>query len=127
MTASFTNGIWTGLVTVNVESRATVLAAEDGNNHTGLSTPFDVVTGRVLNLPTSDLVYDPFRKKILAGVLGSAVTNKQSVAVIDPLTGKASSSIPLGSEPGKLALSEDGHYLYVALMSTGGVGRIDLE
>ena len=127
LTTSFTNGIWTGPVTINSESRATVLVADDGNGHTAFSTPFDVVTARLLNLTTSDLVYDPVRKNILAGVPGSAGTNKQSVIAIDPLTGSVSSTVFLGSDPGVMALSDDGRFLYVALMSTGGVARVDLQ
>src|SRR5690348_3094384 len=74
---------------------------------------------RQLSLPTSDLAYDRFTRRLYASVpapvspsLGIA---GDSVVVIDPEAGTVGPVIPIGSAPGKLALSDDGRYLYVAL------------
>jgi hypothetical protein len=74
---------------------------------------------RELKLPTTDLVYDRFTARIYAGVSATGAPELgvpgDSIAVIDPERGVVERSLPLGSEPGKLALSDDGRYLYVAL------------
>lgn len=49
-----------------------------------------------------------------------------SVILVDPTTGKVQDSIPIGSAPGKLALSGDDQYLYVAVPSLGVVRRFHL-
>lgn len=41
-TADFTEGVWTGQVTVYEQASDVFLVADDGNGHTGLSNPFDV-------------------------------------------------------------------------------------
>ena len=41
---SFTNGIWSGNVSVNQPVTFVTLQAEDGQGHTGSSNPFDVIT-----------------------------------------------------------------------------------
>ncbi len=125
---TFTNGAWSGAVTVNArESRGTVLLVDDGNGHNGASAGFDVGDGQVFNLPVSDIVYDQARGTLLAGLLGTAGTNGQSVVSVDPDTGTISAPIFLGSDPGGLALTDDGKWLYVALASTGGIVRVNLE
>ena len=49
-----------------------------------------------------------------------------SVVVINLATGLLEKTILIGSEPNKLAISDDGQYLYVALDGAGAVGRIGL-
>lgn len=78
-------------------------------------------------LPVNKLVYDPARKKLYASVPSRAGTNGNSIAVIDPATGTVTSTIPIGSEPNALALSQDGTYLYVGLDGPGAVRRLDLN
>jgi hypothetical protein len=84
----------------------------------------------IANFRTRDLVYDPLRERIWASVVfGSNIFGPivNSVALIDPVTGDVRTSIPLGSEPGKLALSDDGKYLYVSVSADTLIHRIDLE
>ena len=50
-----------------------------------------------------------------------------AVAVIDPATGTVQARIQVGAEPGPLAMSDDGKYLYVGLTRDGAVRRVDLE
>lgn len=77
-------------------------------------------------LPTKDLVYDPVRGLLHASVPGRAGSIGNSVIALDPE--KAALGVPLwvGSEPGKLALSDDGRSLYVALAGAAAVRRVDL-
>jgi uncharacterized repeat protein (TIGR01451 family) len=81
---------------------------------------------RQIRLATNDLVYDRFSLRIYASVPSSAGSGGNSVVPIDPETGSIGSPVFVGSEPGKLALSDDGRYLYVALDGAAAVRRFDL-
>jgi uncharacterized repeat protein (TIGR01451 family) len=120
----FTNGIWSGSVTVAGENPAVVLTAGDGSGHSGVSSAFDVMGGPMLALSTSDVVYDPLRSLLWAGIQSGS--NAPSIVSIDPASGTVSPPISLNSAPGKLAISDDGQFLYAAL-TTGGVARLNLN
>jgi len=77
------------------------------------------------DLITREIVYDPVSKKIYASVPAEAGRGGNSVVPIDPLTGEVGIPIPVGSQPGRMAVSDDGKYLYVAL-ETGDIRRVDL-
>lgn len=81
---------------------------------------------RQITLPAKDLVYDPSSGKIYASVPGTAGSTGNSIRAIDPVTGDVGAPIFIGSEPGKLALSDNGQYLYVALDGAAAVRRLDL-
>jgi hypothetical protein len=75
-----------------------------------------------LSLATNDIIYDPNTKLIFASAPGSPGT----IIPIDPVTRTVGTHIPVGNEPKKLALSDNGQYLYVGLDGEGAVQRIDL-
>ena len=81
---------------------------------------------RKITLKTNDIIYDPVSHKIYASVPSSAGVNGNSITVIDPWTGVVGPSIPVGSEPNKLALSDDGQYLYVGLDGAAAVRRLHI-
>ncbi len=84
----------------------------------------------IANFRTRDLVYDPDRQRIWASVVfgsNSSGPIVNCVAPIDPVTGDVGPAIPLGGEPGKLALSDDGRYLYVSVSFDTLIHRVDLE
>ena len=80
---------------------------------------------RRINLTTNDLVYSSTTGKIYASIPSSAGSSGNSIAAIDPATGLISSTTFIGSEPNKLALSDDGHSLYVSLDGTFAIRRFD--
>lgn len=82
---------------------------------------------RTINLVTNDLVYDPVSRKLYASVPSSAGANGNSITVIDPITLNVGPSIFVGSEPNRLALSDDGQFLYVGLDGAGAVRRVNLR
>jgi len=51
---------------------------------------------------------------------------RNSVVSIDPVSGAIGQPIFVGSEPGKLVISDDGQYLYVSLAAAAAVRRVDL-
>jgi hypothetical protein len=77
-----------------------------------------------LHIATSlSLVYDPVSNRIYAGLAGSSYWDGDSIAFIDPFSGKVELKANVGNGPVKLALSHDSKYLYVALHGTGTVKR----
>lgn len=92
-------------------------------NGTGNGTVNDI---RQITLATNDIIYNPFTGKIYASVPSRAGgTLGNSVTVIDPATGIVGQSVFVGSEPGKLAFSDDGRFLYVALAGSAAVRVVD--
>ena len=81
---------------------------------------------RTLNLPANDLVWDAKAQLIYASLPSSYGSNGNSIAVINPLTGKITAYHFVGSEPTQLALSADSSYLYVGLNGNGSVQRMIL-
>ena len=82
---------------------------------------------QTLNLATKDILYDPFRQVIYASVPASSASHPNTIAIIDPVTGTTISSIPTGTDPGTLALSGDGQFLYVGLDGQGSVARFTVS
>lgn len=77
-------------------------------------------------LATNDIAYDRTRGRIWASVPGSDPQRGNTVTAIDPTTGVIGASISVGSEPGPLAISDDGAYLYVGLGGAPLVVRVNL-
>ena len=92
------------------------------------SLPFAVGISSVatLALRANDLVADAARARLYASVAGTDAARANTVAKIDPATGVIEATVVVGSDPGRMAMSDDGQYLYVALRGTGEVARVDL-
>ena len=80
---------------------------------------------RSLGLTTKDLVVDVNSQTIFASVPPTAGGSQNSVIGFDPATGAVSSSTVVGSSPNKLAISDDGQYVYVALDGESAVRRFE--
>src|ERR1044072_1285144 len=80
---------------------------------------------RQINLTTNDLVYSSNTGRIYASLPSAAGSGGNSIAAIDPTTGQITSTTFIGSEPNKLALSDDGHSLYVSLDGAFAIRRFD--
>lgn len=78
-----------------------------------------------MELTTNDLVYNRFDGLLYASVPSSSGANGNSIAVIDPMTATILDTVFVGSEPGALALSDDGAALWVALTGASAVRRFD--
>ncbi len=80
-----------------------------------------------IDLLSRDLIYDPTRDKIYASVPSSAGSSGNSIVSIDVKTAALGVPIYAGNEPNKLALSDDGQYLYVGLDGDGAIRRVNLN
>jgi hypothetical protein len=84
-------------------------------------------TAAALTLMANDLVYNPFDFRLYASVSSQQGPEGNSIAVIDPYAGTLVKTIFVGSEPTKLALSDDGQSLWVALDGAASVRQVDLQ
>jgi trimeric autotransporter adhesin len=90
---------------------------------------FDVTypaTVTILDLPANALVWDPYAQRIYASLPSSYGSQGNTIAVINPFTGRVSGYYFAGSEPNQLALSSDSKYLYAGLNGNGSVQRFVL-
>jgi hypothetical protein len=78
-------------------------------------------------LTTNDIIYDKLRQRIYASIPSTATSNPNSITVVDPVTLSTGPSVPVGSEPNKLAISDDGQILYVGLDGEGAVQQVNLS
>jgi len=126
ITISSTSG-WSGNVTLPAASTSPLrLRASDAVGNAGSSNAFEIL--RSLNLVTADLLWDADRGKMYASVptsaTGSPYANK--VVTIDPATLQITGSVTTNQDPGQLAITSGGEYLYVALNGNGTVAKINL-
>ena len=78
-------------------------------------------------LVSNSMVYNPVDGLIYASIPGSSTYPKgNSIVSVDPATGAFGTPIFVGSEPDKLALTADGHYLWVGLDGASAVRKVDL-
>ncbi|HEX2573333.1 MAG TPA: IPT/TIG domain-containing protein [Polyangia bacterium] len=79
-----------------------------------------------VNLTATDLASDTGSGRLYAAVPASAPSLANTVAALDPVTGSVLYSVPVGNDPGLLALSDNGQFLYVGLRGLPAVRRIDV-
>jgi hypothetical protein len=91
------------------------------------SVPFLFTVYRAVPLEASNVVYDPKGKRLWASLGASATRNPNTVVSINPATGAIGKPIAVANDPQRLALSDDGQYLYVALWGSNQIQRIVLK
>ena len=93
----------------------------------GASTNLALTVFREISLDMNHLLYDPFTRKIYATIPSTApqVTGN-SIVAIDPVTGHLASPINIGSEPNRLAESDDGVFLYAGIDGALSLRRLNL-
>lgn len=79
-----------------------------------------------VTLTVKDLVSDPTRSLLYASFGSGAGYLANSVVAIDPVNDIIGSPTIVGSNPGRLAVSSDGQFLYVALDGAGTVQKLSL-
>lgn len=81
---------------------------------------------KFVNIHNNDIIYVPSEDKIYVTTPSSG-NNGNSLCVIDPYTGTVEQCFFIGSEPNKLALSNNDEYLYIGLNGTPNVVQFDLN
>src|SRR5947208_1718850 len=79
-------------------------------------------TGYFFNdAPANDIIWDPGTQRIYATLPNTVPTIGNSITPIDPVARTIGTSVFMGSNPGKLARSDNGQYLYAALNGSAAV------
>ena len=81
---------------------------------------------REFSLPVNDIIYNPADQLIYASVPSFAGSIGNSIAAINPTTGLVGQPVFIGSEPFKIALSDDGSLLYTTLGGAPRVRKFDI-
>lgn len=89
------------------------------------TTPAITEQAQQIAIPANALIYDAVGKKLYASVGSSApAAYANSITTIHPTTGEIEKSVFVGSEPGRMVLSDKNKYIYVAV--GGMVRRYDI-
>ena len=89
-------------------------------------TQIDMHSVRQFPITVKDFVFDRNTGKFYASIPSRAGAMGNSIAKIDPVSGQVEGFVFVGSEPGKLAISDDGHSLYVSLEGASAVRKFDI-
>ena len=81
----------------------------------------------ILPIEARALVYSAARNEIYVSVQGDAATHPNSIVVVDPTTAAVRSAIPIGSNPGTLALSDDGSTLWAAIEGAHAFRKVTMS
>ena len=104
-------------------AQASISVSTPENAQAAPPQPFDTF----LELPINDIVYNAKDGFIYASIPGYAGENLgNTIGAIDPTTGVLQKTIFVGSEPNRLALSDDGTQLFVGIDGAAAVRRVDL-
>jgi hypothetical protein len=79
-----------------------------------------------LAIEARELVFDPHRQRLYATVGGAAEAHANSLVSIDPVERRVVVTTPIGSEPGTLALAEDGSTLWVSINGAYALRKVIL-
>jgi hypothetical protein len=113
----------TGVVTVHTPGGGTSAAQQITIRAVG---PATITSRRILPLPAADVVYDPHSNRLYASMTSEAGERANTVVAIDPATGAVTGSVGVGSNLGRLAVSDDGTTLWVAVDGSSEVRRVSL-
>jgi hypothetical protein len=79
-----------------------------------------------LDIDASDIISDPFRHVLYASIPSAVGADGNRILPIAVPTGTLGTRLFVGSEPNKMALSNDGEYLYVGIDGANAVRRVNL-
>ena len=106
----------------------TIYQANNGGKCLPPVVPPPPSSSQIVQLAANDIVYDRFSRKIYATVPASAGSPRgNSITPIDPFTLTVGSSVPVGSDPGRLVVTDNGQYLYTAIADATTIRRFDIS
>ena len=80
----------------------------------------------LLPIAARDVIYNAAARHLYASVAGDAEMYANTIVVVDPSTSSVISTIPIGSNPGKLALSDDGSTLWVGIDGAHAIRKVTM-
>ena len=85
------------------------------------------VCGKTLALQSSHMVYDSSRDCLYVTIQGAASLYPNTVTTIDPRAAVVTASLPIGSDPNVLALSNDASTLWVGMDGSFSMRKVTLS
>jgi len=80
-----------------------------------------------VNVPANSILFDPFSQNLYATVPSTATNlTGNTIVAINPYTGAVGTPITIGSDPGPMAETSDGDYLYIGLSGADSLAQFDL-
>jgi hypothetical protein len=110
---------------LNILSRcvvSTLMSLALGNLATAAALSFKVVS-----LPTRDLAYSSVSGKVYASVPDTSANFPNTLMPIDPNSATLGTAIPIGFNPGKIAVSSDGTNLFTVIGGDVAVQRYNVS
>jgi hypothetical protein len=92
----------------------------------GTSNTLSVTAFQSLPFSARDLIYDPYRRVFYASIAPAATNSPNTITTIDPATGQTATLLSTGTNPSRLAISDDGQYLYVGVDGFNTIERVNL-
>ncbi len=93
----------------------------------GISQKLPLTYFTVLTIGLNHILYEPFSGKLYASVgSGSGTVTGNSIAPITPATATIGTPVYVGSQPTKMAISDDGNIMYVLLGGANSFVRFNL-
>lgn len=91
----------------------------------GLSSSIAVMIYQDFAIGANDLIFEPFTRRLYASISQNATKNPNTIVSLDPEKQTFGDYRAVGNGPNRLALSDDGKYLYVGLDSDHTVQQFD--
>ena len=101
-------------------------AGGNGDNPTPPNNSYATPEDKIFPGSANDVTWDSSRQVLYVTLSRANGPSGNVVAALDPKTLKIIKSTQVGGEPQKLALTDDGQYLYVSVDSTSTVHRLKL-
>ena len=116
-TSYFTPSLLTATVPLNLVQnlgtlKVDVLTPGPGG---GISNSADVLIYQNIPLSANDIVFEPYTRKIYASISANATSNPNTMVTVDPEKETVGEFVAIGNNPDRLAVSEDGKFLYAGL------------
>jgi trimeric autotransporter adhesin len=93
----------------------------------GTSQKLPLTYFTVLTIGLNHILYEPFSGKLYSSVgSGSGTVTGNSIAAITPATATVGTPVYVGSQPSKMAISDDGNIMYVLLGGANSFVRFNL-
>lgn len=77
-------------------------------------------------VPTTDLVWDKFSGRLFASAPNADWLRGNSLIALDPATGRFEPRLALAMEPARVAVSDNGQYLYAGINSDTSIQRVTI-
>jgi len=130
-TVTIASGATTATFTVNAatslaKATATITATDPAQKTAKATLTILADLTQIVNIPVLDLVYDGVNDKIWAAVDSTGGKYANCIVGVDPQTGNIGKSINIGVTPSRLAVTDNGQYVYVQASSDGTIRRANL-